>query len=481
MLSDLENLVLKYIKDHQLCGVKDIAKELDISETNIASATSWLQSKGLVEIREYIGAYYRLGDEGIKWMEKKLPERRILDYVIQNSLSICKIDELNKEIGKEAVNVGINWLLRFGAKIRSGELYLENMDGFLHQICKEEKLLELLRAKGELPALAPEFKEFSKYVKIFKERKIIIVRSTLKKELKLTEKGLGKEIIGGSKPSISQLSSSSIKNWKNLEFRRYGIDDPVSKVSYGRSNFLVSMIQEIRERLFSFGFEEMEGDWIESSFWDMDALFIPQLHSARELQDTFYLADTLNEIDAPEGYIEKIREVHERSWHSRWNIEIAKNLLLRTHTTVCSIKYLYNHHDHGKSAFKAFTVGKIFRRESMDSKHLMELYQIDCIISERRANLAMLIGFLKEFYSSLGLDKVRVKPSYYPYTEPSLDVEVYWNGEWLELGGAGIFREEVTAPSGIENPVLACGLGLERFAILRHGIRDIREIYNNEL
>ena len=130
---------------------------------------------------------------------------------------------------------------------------------------------------------------------------------------------------------------------------------------------------------------------------------------------------------------------------------------------------------------RVFSVGRVFRREALDSTHLPEFTQVEGIIVEPNANFGMLIGVLKEFYRRMGFDDVRVRPAYFPYTEPSLEVEVRFGDRWLELGGAGIFRPEVTAPFGIECPVLAWGLGLERLAMLRLGIKDIRMLYQSDL
>jgi phenylalanyl-tRNA synthetase alpha chain len=123
----------------------------------------------------------------------------------------------------------------------------------------------------------------------------------------------------------------------------------------------------------------------------------------------------------------------------------------------------------------------VFRKEAMDATHLPEFHQVDGIVMEEGANLRMLIGLLREFYRKMGASDVRVRPSYYPYTEPSLDVEVHYDGRWMELGGAGIFRPEVTQPAGVKHPVLAWGLGLERLAMVRLGLKDIRQLYESDL
>ena len=117
----------------------------------------------------------------------------------------------------------------------------------------------------------------------------------------------------------------------------------------------------------------------------------------------------------------------------------------------------------------------------MDSKHLPEFIQVEGIVMEEGANLAMLIGVLKEFYRKMGYDKINIRPGYFPYTEPSLEVEMYLDGEWVELGGAGIFRPEVTHPFGVKHPVLAWGLGLERLVMALTDTTDMRTIYVSDI
>jgi len=152
--------------------------------------------------------------------------------------------------------------------------------------------------------------------------------------------------------------------------------------------------------------------------------------------------------------------------------------VLRSHTTPLSVQYLYAHPN---PPVKAFSVGRSFRRDALDATHLPEFYQVEGIVMEEGASLGMLIGTIKEFYRQMGAEGVRVRPGYFPYTEPSLEPEVMFGGEWMELGGAGIFRPEVTAPLGVKHPVLAWGLGLERLVMALEGIKDIRELYLSDI
>ena len=152
--------------------------------------------------------------------------------------------------------------------------------------------------------------------------------------------------------------------------------------------------------------------------------------------------------------------------------------MLRTHTTVNTIRYL---HQHSNEACKIFSIGRVFRKENIDNTHLPEFYQIEGIVYEEQTTFRQLLGIIKEFYKRMGFEKIRFRPGYFPYTEPSMEVDVFWNGEWMELGGSGLFRPEVTEPVGIKEPVLAWGLGLERLAMLKFGLHDMRRLYISDL
>ena len=233
------------------------------------------------------------------------------------------------------------------------------------------------------------------------------------------------------------------------------------------------------------GFEEIQGNYVESCFWNMDVLFIPQDHPARDLHDTLYLKNP-SKIEVQERKLmEIVAKVHENGgitdsdgWGYKFSEEEGLKALLRTHTTVNTIRYLYNNPE---PPCKVFSIGRVFRKENIDPTHLPEFYQIEGIVHEENSNFRQLIGILKEFYRRMGFEKVRVRPGYFPYTEPSMEIEVFWNKKWMELGGSGIFRPEVTEPVGVKNPVLAWGLGLERLAMLRYGLEDIRDLYISDL
>ena len=237
------------------------------------------------------------------------------------------------------------------------------------------------------------------------------------------------------------------------------------------------------------GFKEMTGNLVQTSFWDLDALFVPQDHPARDMQDTFYIKDP-KYGKIPKELSKKIKSTHEngwttgsKGWQYKWSEEEAKKLLMITHDTYLSARTLASIKKEDLP-IKTFQVMKVFRNEALSWKSLFEFYQIGGIVVDPDANFKHLKGYLKTFFIKMGFKDVRIRPAHFPYTEPSAEVDVLHpkKNEWIELGGSGIFRPEVVKPLlGISVPVLAWGLGLERTIMEYYKITDIRDVYKNDL
>ncbi|MDD1677228.1 MAG: phenylalanine--tRNA ligase subunit alpha, partial [Methanomicrobiales archaeon] len=270
--------------------------------------------------------------------------------------------------------------------------------------------------------------------------------------------------------------------WAHRRLRRYSVSTPPRRIVPGKVHPYQQIIDEMRETLLRMGFTEIAGDVTQSAFWNFDALFQPQDHPAREMQDTFYLGERR---ELPEGYT-RVRDMHingagtsSTGWGGVWSEEKARQCVLRTHTTSLSIQHLVQHPE---PPVKAFCIGRVYRREAIDPTHTPEFEQLEGIVMDEGVTFRHLLGYLREFYAGMGFDEVRFRPGYFPYTEPSVEPEVYIDGlGWVELGGAGIFRQEVTAPWGITCPVLAWGLGVSRVAMLKLGLRDLRMLYKSDI
>ncbi len=487
-LSQNEKKVLLTLKKLNGKGSpEDILKNGDFNqEVEVMNASSWLQSKKLVSIEEHIKTVYSLGKEGKRFLEKGLPEKRALKLIYEKKGKTI-LKDLAVSLEKNEIPIAIGWLKKNDwANIRKDkETFLEITEKGKKALIEEsddEKTLQLLKENDNIEIGKNKINSLLSRKNVIKEKDIITSTILLTENgKKALEKGF--EI----KDEISQVTSSIIKNneWKSNIIRPYDINAFAPAVYGGKPHPLVDLISKIRQIFLEMGFQEIQGDFVESCFWNMDVLFIPQDHPAREMQDTLY-CKTPSKIKIEEKQLlNEIAKVHENGGTTSstgWGYEFSRiegeRALLRTHTTVNTIRYLYNN---PKPPSKVFSIGRVFRKENIDATHLPEFYQIEGIVHEKDTNFRQLIGVLKEFYKRIGFEKIRFRPGYFPYTEPSMEVEVFWNDEWMELGGSGIFRPEVTEPIGVENPVLAWGLGLERLAMLKFGVTDIRSLYISDL
>ena len=454
-------------------------------EVEVMNAASWLRSKNLVKIEDNIKTVFSLGKEGKQFLKKGFPEKRALKIISKKGSA--NLSDFSKELTKNEIPIAIGWLKRKNwATIKKDkdtilEITSEGKKALKAQT-EEEKILEQLNETPNTELEKSKIKTLLSRKDVLKEKEVITSKIVLTDEGKNVLKA-GIEI----KDEISQVTSEIIKSgsWKNKAIREYDINAFAPNVYGGKAHPMIDLIKEIKEIFLHMGFEETQGNYVEPCFWNMDALFIPQDHPARDLHDTLYLKVPTKVTVKEKKLLETIAKVHEDGgitssdgWGYKFSKGEVEKALLRTHTTVNTIRYLYNN---PKPPCKVFSIGRVFRKENIDSTHLPEFYQIEGIIHEKDSNFKQLIGILKEFYKRMGFEKIRVRPGYFPYTEPSMEVEVFWNGNWMELGGSGIFRPEVTEPVGVKNPVLAWGLGLERLAMLRFGLKDIRNLYISDL
>ena len=489
-LHPLERKVAPFLEISK--NLKSLTKSTGMKEVEVMRALQWLSNKNILKIKEEEKDLIELGKNGKLYKEKGLPERRFLKTIIDFPLPISKIIE-KASLHPGEVNICIG-TLKGKAAIdikKDKEMIISITDpgkALLSKETLEEKFL-----KKEFPIASNSLKEEEKFAyEGLKKRKDIIDLNKIKtKTILLTN--TGKELLKIKLTDynvIDKLTPSMLKkgSWKKKEFRGYDVSINVPKVYGGKKHFVNQAVDYIKKIWLEMGFNEMSGNLVQTSFWDLDSLFVPQDHPARQMQDTFYIKDP-KEGKLPPNW-KKIKEVHEngsdtgsKGWQGKWSDTIAKENLLRTHTTVLSAQTISQLKESDLPA-KFFSVGKVFRNEALDYKHLFEFYQVEGIVVDPEANFKHLKGYLREFFTKMGFLDVRIRPAHFPYTEPSAEVEVLHpvHKEWIELGGAGIFRPEVTKPLlGFECPVLAWGLGMGRIISEYWKITDIRTLYKNDI
>jgi len=456
-----KRLLAALVKEHK-ADAPHLATLLDTTPEAVIQWAHLLEDKGLVRHERMVDKTFIYTDEGKEYLKHGLPETQLLKF-IRNDTPLV---ELQKHA---AFRIG------FGQLRKKGLISVNN--GVVLKVgepstADDEAALKNPRAGGQ------RTKDLIKRGILQETESVQNTVSIQPEGLALAKQGLDLREETGTLTRDQILTGE----WKNLNLRRYDIAKLPRRVYPGKTHPYQRLIEEMRQILLEMGFTEIYGDIVQSSFWNFDALFQPQDHPAREMQDTFYLKE---QAPLPTGW-EKVRDMHERGgetsstgWGGTWNKKKAEQCVLRTHTTSLSIQHLAANPN---PPVKAFCISRVYRREAIDPTHTPEFEQLEGIVMDKGVSFRHLLGYLKEFYGRMGFEDVRFRPAYFPYTEPSVEPEIYVDGlGWVEMGGAGIFREEVTAPWGITYPVLAWGLGVSRVAMLKLGLKDLRLLYRSDI
>ena len=446
---DIEKKIINSLKKNPIQTPETLEKSTQLLPDQIRRGIEWLKLKNLAIVDESKSSTLSLGKNGVDSFEKGLPERRLLNLLTNGPR---KLSDLQKELGfvfgpAMGLSRKNNWI-----ETSSDEIILKTIPSIL----PGEKTLQQI---GSGTSSKDQIDKID-LSELLKRPDFIIENIMTSKKISLTD----------SAKSIDISNTSGAID----------VEADVPELFVARTHPLKDTIDEIREIFVTLGFSEIFGNMTQSSFWNFDALFTPQDHPARELQDTFFLDNVSAKKIGTAEQIRNVSDSHKKNWRYQWDINEARKMVLRTHTTCVTIKHLA---ENKPDEARIFSLGRVFRNEKVSYKHLVEFNQIEGIVVGKDANLRNLMGIQREFYKRIGITKIKFWPTFFPYTEPSLQTMVYNEklGKWIELFGMGIFRPEVTKPLGITKPVLAWGGGIERIAMLKYGLTDVREFYNNDL
>lgn len=489
-LHPLERKVLPFLD--KCSTLKELMKHSGLSEAEAMRTLQWLENKQVLKISSDTDETIKLDSNGEEYLKKGLPERRFLEAVKSKILSIPAIGR-EASLSPEEVTVCIGLLKGKAAiEIENGLISITDQGKkIISKTWLEEAFLKKVSTGSVKPSeLSPEEK-FA--FDIFKKRKDIIKTDVEKiKRFELTD--IGKELPKKTvelKDIVDRVRQDMLKDgsWKSKGFRRYDVSINVPKIYRGKRHFVNQATEYAKRVWIEMGFKEMEGPMVNTCFWNFDALFTAQDHPVRDLQDTFYMKSPAKGKLPDQKIVERVKAMHEHGgdiestgWQYRWDPETAKRLILRTHTTVLSAKTLASLKISDWPA-KFFAVGRCFRNEAIDWSHLFEFNQTEGIVVDPNANFRHLLGYLKRFFTKLGFPQARFRPAYFPYTEPSVEIDVFHptHQKWVELGGAGMFRPEVVEPLlGEAVPVLAWGPGFDRIMMEYYRITDLRDLYRND-
>ncbi|MCK9595780.1 phenylalanine--tRNA ligase subunit alpha [Candidatus Pacearchaeota archaeon] len=484
-LSPNERKILPYLKEKD---IDKIVRNSKLDKTSVLRALEYLENKKIITLAKERKKIIEVGINGALYKQKGLPERRLLHLL--NEKRILKLEDAQKQssLSDEEFKASIGALKKKAlVELNNGKISLTGRTEEISKKSLEELFLELLPV--EYDSLTPE--QLYALKSLEKRKNIILIKDEEKIEINITplgddilksDKKIG-ELIEAITPKILEKESA----WKGKKFRRYDVTSQLPSINGGKRHFVNQAIDYARKVWTDMGFKEMNGNVIQSSFWNFDALFTAQDHPVREMQDTFFINKKKELPD--KKLVKMIKESHEKGvdgskgWQYDWNEEDAKRAVLRTHTTCLSAHRLAEL-DKKNIPAKFFAIGKCFRNETVDWSHGFEFNQTEGIVVGKELNFRNLLGYLQEFFKKMGFEKIRFRPSYFPYTEPSVEIDV-WHPEkkiWFELGGAGIFRPEVTVPLlGEKMTVLAWGPGFDRMIMDYYNIKDLREMYKNDL
>ncbi|KAI5148174.1 phenylalanyl-tRNA synthetase alpha chain [Enteropsectra breve] len=289
----------------------------------------------------------------------------------------------------------------------------------------------------------------------------------------------------------TELTEEMVQNFQNQEFKKYNFNSLGNIPHCGSLHPLMKIREEFKRIFIEMGFSEMKTNkYVESSFWNFDSLFQPQNHPSRDSHDTFFLKNPELTGEFDTEYLKKVKEVHEKGGYGSlghscsWSTEEASKNLLRTHTTAVSARYLKQLAGDFKPC-KFFSIDKVFRNESIDATHLAEFHQVEGLIAGYNLGISDLMGIMSTFFKKLGLKNIKYKPAFNPYTEPSMEIFGFHEGlgKWIEIGNSGIFRPEMLRPMGYDEDVcvIAWGLSLERPAMIKYGLSNIRELVGHKV
>ncbi|MEM0465587.1 MAG: phenylalanine--tRNA ligase subunit alpha [Candidatus Pacearchaeota archaeon] len=486
-LSPNERAILPFIKEKNF---EKIAEKSGLDKTSVLRSLEFLSNKKIIELNIKEVKRIELGINGLLYLKQGLPERRLINLLVEkNTLSLEQAKKLSK-LNDNEFKVAIGTLKK--KLLITLDKQIITLTGKREEIFEkflEEKFIESL--PKNLEDLKPEEKFAFENLKNRKE----IVELHHKKVIEFKPTSLGeilmKENLSSSKDLIEAITPALLKtgNFKGKKFRRYDIVSPVPKIYGGKRHFVNQATEYAKKIWIEMGFKEMTGDLVVSGFWCFDALFTAQDHPVREMQDTFFIMGKIAKLP-DKKLVSEVKASHEGKikgsigWQYEWKEEPAKSVLLRTHTTCVSAQTLKKIAENKEYPAKYFALGKCFRNETVDATHGFEFNQTEGIVVDENVNFRQLIGYLTEFFRKMGYEKIRIRPSYFPYTEPSLEIDVYHPifKKWLELGGAGMFRPEVTIPFfGKHIPVLAWGPGFDRIIMEYFDIKDLRDMYSNDI
>jgi phenylalanyl-tRNA synthetase alpha chain len=494
-LHPLEEMLLEHLVENGESTEKGILLESRLpDEGSYRRAAQWLLSRGLIrETGRSETAEVRLGPLGEELAATgTIPEVALLEKVRAGETDLRSIQE-DETFDRGRWGSALGSLLRAGDIGRgpeglspesTGESVFHRFLDLVYRPLREGETVML----GDLPDDVAALVEERSPKRSKRKAELELHRST---RLTLKATGEGERVyraaadvrtIGAVTPEVLRSGE-----WRDARFRRFRVDIPPSRIHTGSLHPYRQFLDRVRSKFVALGFTEMRGSLAESEFWNNDALFMPQFHPARDIHDVYYLEEGVGVEPPGEETFRRVASTHEnggdtggRGWGYPFSREQALRAVMRSQGTALSARTLASGPE---VPGKYFGMARCFRYDQVDATHLPDFFQIEGIVLGEGIGLTHLMGLLRLFAVEIaGAEDYRFLPAYFPFTEPSVEMHLrHPRLGWVEGGGAGLFRPEVYRPLGVEVPVIAWGLGLDRLAMLALGLDDIRDLVTPEL
>ena len=447
----------------------------------------------MVEYEKLDTEEVRLTPEGEGIAENGSHEARVFEAV-RSAMEGLKIKDLSTIVGAEAAKVGQGTAFKLKWIEKDRDVLKAAKDSITDTVRDQ---LQTIRSTKSYPD--------TRVIIELRKRKLVTLHKVSTYKISRGPKYSNQFVKEETDLTADMLASGA---WKTVKLKPYNFKAKGAPTPSGALHPLNKVRHEFRQIFFEMGFEEMPTNrYVETGFWNFDALFVPQQHPARDLQDTFYISDppradppredppsssstdsTLPLTSNPTGsktpsksldyrkYWDDVRAVHQDGKYGSigyrypWSEEESLKLVLRTHTTAISTWMLHKLALDPRPA-RYFSIDRVFRNETVDQTHLAEFHQVEGVIADFGLTLGGLIGFMEVFFKKMGIVNLRFKPAYNPYTEPSLEIFSWHEGlkKWVEIGNSGMFRPEMLLPMGLPEDlrVYGWGLSLERPTMIK--------------
>ena len=370
-------------KDSEVLA-RDLIKEMNIDYIVLMSAVNDLIAFDLGGFKEADLNQVSLTEVGLDYLKKGLPERQLLNFLLEEKIKEINLEEFQKRIDleKKVFYIGLSKLKK-NHWITQSKATGENKIYLIAEDFPPTDLEKVLK-KFENNIII-NYSTFSKkdliQLDVLNKRKLIKKHQKTQRIIYLSEKGKNVDV---SKievlKQVSKLTSEMLSSgsWKEYDLKPFDVVKSGPLLKAGKVHPMIRLINEIREIFLSMGFTEIRGPIIESAFYNFDALFQPQDHPAREMQDTFYLNQPKKAKLPEDDRVQAVKDIHEnggdsgsRGWGYDWDLETAKRTVLRTHTTATTIRRLAQYYkENDKTPIKVFCIDRVFRNEKVDKSHL---------------------------------------------------------------------------------------------------------------